>query len=86
MTMKVDWLRGCATALVTPFAAGGAIDERRLRNLIEYQIEGGIKILIPCGTTGESATMSEEEGPSNNGFPGLASRLLSCQDTLESFD
>ena len=61
MTMRVDWLRGCATALVTPFAAGGAIDERRLRNLIEYQIEGGIKILIPCGTTGESATMSEEE-------------------------
>jgi len=61
MTMRVDWLRGCATALVTPFAAGGAIDERRLRNLTEYQIEGGIKILIPCGTTGESATMSEEE-------------------------
>jgi len=61
MTMRVDWLRGCATALVTPFAAGGAIDERRLTNLIEYQIEGGIKILIPCGTTGESATMSEEE-------------------------
>jgi 4-hydroxy-tetrahydrodipicolinate synthase len=61
MTMRVDWLRGCATALVTPFAAGGVIDEQRLRNLIEYQIEGGIKILIPCGTTGESATMSEEE-------------------------
>ena len=61
MTMRVDWLRGCATALVTPFDAGGAIDEQRLRNLIEYQIEGGIKILIPCGTTGESATMSEEE-------------------------
>ena len=61
MTMTVEWLRGCATALVTPFAAGGAIDERRLTNLIEYQIEGGIKILIPCGTTGESATMSEEE-------------------------
>ncbi len=61
MTMTVDWLRGCATALVTPFVATGAIDEQRLRNLIEYQIEGGIKILIPCGTTGESATMSEEE-------------------------
>src|SRR4051794_10675063 len=61
MTMKVEWLRGCATAMVTPFDEKGAIDEARLRDLIEYQIQGGIKILIPCGTTGESATMTEEE-------------------------
>lgn len=61
MTMKIDWLRGCATALVTPFKADGAIDEERLRALIEYQIKGGVKLLVPCGTTGESATMSEEE-------------------------
>lgn len=61
MTRKVDWLRGCATALVTPFTATGAIDEPRLRNLIEYQIQGGVEILVPCGTTGESATMTEEE-------------------------
>ena len=61
MTINIDWLRGCATALVTPFTATGAIDEQRLRNLIEYQIEGGVKILIPCGTTGESATLSESE-------------------------
>lgn len=59
--MKIDWLRGCATALVTPFASSGAIDEGALRALIEYQIAGGVKLLVPCGTTGESATLSEEE-------------------------
>lgn len=61
MTMKIDWLRGCATALVTPFTATGAIDEDRLRALIEYQIRGGVQLLVPCGTTGESVTMTEEE-------------------------
>jgi 4-hydroxy-tetrahydrodipicolinate synthase len=61
MTMKIDWLRGCATALVTPFKASGAIDEAALRALIEYQIAGGVQLLVPCGTTGESATMTEEE-------------------------
>src|SRR6266496_5783712 len=61
MTMQVDWLRGCATALVTPFTAAGAVDEMRLRDLIEYQIAGGVRLLVPCGTTGESATMSDEE-------------------------
>ncbi|MGB9179753.1 MAG: 4-hydroxy-tetrahydrodipicolinate synthase [Pyrinomonadaceae bacterium] len=61
MTMKVDWLRGCATALVTPFKSNGEIDEERLRALVEYQIAGGVKLLVPCGTTGESATMTEEE-------------------------
>ena len=38
MTMKVDWMRGCATALVTPFLADGAIDEERLRALVDRQI------------------------------------------------
>ena len=61
MTMNVEWMRGCATALVTPFTRSGAVDEARLRNLIEYQIAGGVKVLVPCGTTGESATMTEEE-------------------------
>ena len=61
MTMKVDWLRGCATALVTPFKANGAVDEERLRKLIEYQLAGGVKLLVPCGTTGETVTMTEEE-------------------------
>jgi 4-hydroxy-tetrahydrodipicolinate synthase len=61
MTMKVDWMRGCATALVTPFTAEGAIEEDRLRALIERQINGGVRLLVPCGTTGESATMTEAE-------------------------
>ncbi|HZM98015.1 MAG TPA: 4-hydroxy-tetrahydrodipicolinate synthase [Pyrinomonadaceae bacterium] len=61
MTIQLDWLRGCATALVTPFAADGAVDEKRLRELIEYQITGGVRVLVPCGTTGESVTMSDEE-------------------------
>src|SRR5678815_3721114 len=61
MTLQIDWLRGCATALVTPFAAGGAVDEKRLRALIEYQIAGGVRILVPCGTTGESVTMNDDE-------------------------
>lgn len=61
MTMKIDWMRGCATALVTPFKTDGAIDEDRLRALVDRQIEGGVKLLVPCGTTGESATMTEAE-------------------------
>ncbi len=61
MTMKVDWMRGCATALVTPFKANGEIDEDRVRALVERQIIGGVRLLVPCGTTGESATMTEEE-------------------------
>src|SRR5712692_10111645 len=61
MTMKVDWMRGCATALVTPFKADGAIDEDRVRALVDRQINGGVRLLVPCGTTGESATMTEAE-------------------------
>lgn len=61
MTMKIDWMRGCATALVTPFKADGAVDEERLRALVQRQINGGVRLLVPCGTTGESATMTEDE-------------------------
>jgi len=61
MTTKVDWMRGCATALVTPFKTDGAIDEERMRALVDRQIKGGVRLLVPCGTTGESATMTEEE-------------------------
>jgi 4-hydroxy-tetrahydrodipicolinate synthase len=61
MTHKIDWLRGCATALVTPFTSTGDIDEDALTRLIEYQLAGGVKLLVPCGTTGESATMTDEE-------------------------
>jgi len=61
MTLKVEWLRGCATALVTPFKADGAVDEERLSALVERQIAGGVRLLVPCGTTGESATLTEAE-------------------------
>jgi len=61
MTLQLDWLRGCATALVTPFTGDGAVDEKRLRELIEYQIASGVRVLVPCGTTGESVTMSDDE-------------------------
>ena len=64
MTMKVDWMRGCATALVTPFTADGAIDEARMHALVDRQIKGGVRLLVPCGTTGESATMTEAEDQS----------------------
>ena len=62
MTTTTEWLRGCATALVTPFTSGGAVDEARMRALVERQIAGGVKLLVPCGTTGERATMNDEEG------------------------
>ena len=61
MTLQLDWLRGCMTALVTPFTADGAVDEKRLRDLIEHQIAGGVRVLVPCGTTGESVTMTDQE-------------------------
>ncbi len=61
MTANTEWLRGCATALVTPFKTDGAIDEEALARLIEYQLTNGVKLLVPCGTTGESATMTEVE-------------------------
>jgi 4-hydroxy-tetrahydrodipicolinate synthase len=54
-------LAGCGTALVTPFAHNGAIDEQALRDLTEWQIAEGIHFLVPCGSTGEAATMTVEE-------------------------
>lgn len=61
MTMKIDWMSGCATALVTPFKKDGSVDDECFRKLCERQIKGGVRILIPCGTTGESATMDDAE-------------------------
>jgi 4-hydroxy-tetrahydrodipicolinate synthase len=54
-------LRGCGTALVTPFHQDGSIDEAALRNLIAWQVESGVDFLIPCGTTGETPTLSRDE-------------------------
>src|SRR5215469_7003882 len=52
---------GTGTALVTPFRRDGSLDERALRALIKRQIEAGINFLVPCGTTGESPTLTHEE-------------------------
>ena len=52
---------GCGTALVTPFTAAGAVDEPALRALVEWQILQGIHFLVPCGSTGEAATMTPDE-------------------------
>ena len=54
-------LTGCGTALVTPFTREGRVDEPSLRALVEWQIAEGIHFLVPCGSTGEAATMSVEE-------------------------
>jgi 4-hydroxy-tetrahydrodipicolinate synthase len=59
--MNVEWMRGCATALVTPFKADGGVDVERMQALVGRQITGGVLLLVPCGTTGESVTMSTEE-------------------------
>ncbi len=52
--------RGSIVAIVTPFK-GGKVDEEKYRELIEFQIEGGTSAIVPCGTTGESATLTMEE-------------------------
>jgi 4-hydroxy-tetrahydrodipicolinate synthase len=52
---------GVGTALVTPFTANGALDEAGVRRLARRQIDQGIHFLVPCGTTGESPTLSEDE-------------------------
>ena len=54
-------LKGCGTALVTPFTSQRDVDIDAYRRLVEWQIESGIDFLVPCGTTGESATLTEEE-------------------------
>lgn len=54
-------LRGCGTALITPFTAAGAVDEAALRALVDWQIEQNIDFLVPCGSTGEAATLDLQE-------------------------
>jgi len=54
-------LRGCGTAIVTPFKEDGSIDESALGQFVEFQITEGIDFLVPCGTTGESVTLSHKE-------------------------
>ncbi len=54
-------LKGTGTALVTPFRQDLSVDEDALARLVEFQIEGGVKMLLPCGTTGEGATLENDE-------------------------
>ncbi|MDQ3211037.1 MAG: 4-hydroxy-tetrahydrodipicolinate synthase [Acidobacteriota bacterium] len=56
-----DAFTGCGTALVTPFARGGALDEAAVRRLARRQIDAGIHFLVPCGTTGETPTLTPAE-------------------------
>lgn len=58
--MTTDWT-GTYTALVTPFTSEGDIDEARLRDLVDFQVAGKVEGIVPCGTTGESATMTPDE-------------------------
>jgi 4-hydroxy-tetrahydrodipicolinate synthase len=58
--MRTRWT-GCGTALVTPFARDGSVDEQGVTRLARRQVEAGIHFLVPCGTTGESPTLSEDE-------------------------
>ncbi|MGE0015384.1 MAG: 4-hydroxy-tetrahydrodipicolinate synthase [Candidatus Methanomethylophilaceae archaeon] len=52
---------GISTALITPFKADGTVDEDAFRRLIDFQEENGVDVIVPCGSTGESATLSPDE-------------------------
>jgi 4-hydroxy-tetrahydrodipicolinate synthase len=53
--------QGTGTALITPFKHDGSVDEKALRRFVDFQIDGGVDMLLPCGTTGEGATLDENE-------------------------
>src|SRR5205809_5535981 len=53
--------RGLGTALVTPWTETGALDEAALERFVDFEIDGGVNFLVPCGTTGENPTMTEKE-------------------------
>jgi len=59
--MVTERFRGVGVALVTPFQEDGSVDEQGLCRHVDFQIEGGVQVLVPCGTTGESATLSADE-------------------------
>lgn len=54
-------IKGVYPALITPFTKDNEVDEAGLRRLVEFTVEGGVAGILPCGTTGESATLSHEE-------------------------
>src|SRR5207237_2883084 len=53
--------QGTGTAMITPFKADGSVDERALMRLVDFQINGSVDMLLPCGTTGEGATLNADE-------------------------
>jgi 4-hydroxy-tetrahydrodipicolinate synthase len=53
--------QGTGTAMITPFKSDGSIDEQALRRFVDFQIDGGVDMLLPCGTTGEGATLDDNE-------------------------
>jgi len=59
--MKSGRLAGCGTALVTPFTVQGGVDEQSLRAFVDWQIASGVHFVVPCGSTGEAATMTPAE-------------------------
>jgi 4-hydroxy-tetrahydrodipicolinate synthase len=58
---NLEGLKGCGTALITPFLSAGGLDEKALASLVRWQIQEGIHFLVPCGTTGESPTLKHDE-------------------------
>jgi 4-hydroxy-tetrahydrodipicolinate synthase len=59
--MKKKRFQGTGTAMITPFKSDGSVDERALRRFVDFQIDGGVDMLFPCGTTGEGATLDDNE-------------------------
>jgi 4-hydroxy-tetrahydrodipicolinate synthase len=59
--MEPAILNGLGTAIVTPFHSDGSVDHASLKTLVEAQIAGGVDFLVPCGSTGEASTLSEDE-------------------------
>jgi 4-hydroxy-tetrahydrodipicolinate synthase len=59
--MTAPKLFGCGTALVTPFRSDGSVDEAAMRALVDWQIAEGVHFLVPCGSTGEAATLTPDE-------------------------
>src|SRR5207244_11922088 len=59
--MTKQRFQGTGTAMITPFKSDGSIDEKALHRFVDFQIDGGVDMLLPCGTTGEGATLDENE-------------------------
>jgi len=58
---ELEGLTGCGTAMITPFREDGELDPKALADFVEWQIASGIHFLVPCGTTGEVPTLTDEE-------------------------